>query len=280
MSNKRRWQSLVVGAAAVGVVSLTAAAVYPAVTQAADGAAASPVVDVRMADDWDQTAALAAALGISKEDLAAAMQSARQAALDQAVADGRLTQAQADALAERDLVRFGGRGLGHEYTDSRLAEALGITVEELTAVREQVMADRLAQAVEDGDITQAQADRMAAQQAFHAYQRDQAQTDMEAAIQAAVGAGALTQAQADLLLNDMDQGFFGRGGFGRGFLNRRFFGQGLGEEFGGRGRFEERGFPGGPRGLPGDTPESSDDTQESAPQNNSSSVAPEGASPF
>lgn len=286
MSTKRKWSSLLVGAVAVGVVSLTTAAVYPAVSQAAGSAAG----EVRMArGDWDQSAALAEALGITEEELAAAIQSARQAALDQAVADGQLTQEQADALAERDLGRFGGRGLGHEYSDSLLAEALGITVDELTAAREQVMANRLAQAVADGDITQAQADRMAAQQAFQEYQRGQTQTEMESAIQAAVEAGAITQAQADLLLSDLDQGFFGRGGMGGGMFNRGFFERGFAQgfggpgghsDFGGRGRFLERGFPGEGRGFPGDTPDDSNDAEESAPQNNSSPVVPEGTSLF
>lgn len=284
MSSKRRWVPLVAGAVAVGVISLTTAAVYPAVTQAA-GSAASDARMIRgnWGSDGDESAALAEALGIGEEELAAAVESARQAALDQAVAEGRLTQAQADALAERDLGRLGGRGWTHGYTDSLLAEALGITVEELSAARDQVMADRLAQAVADGDLTQAQADRIVARQAFQEYRQGQAQAEMEAAIQAAVEAGALTQAQADLLLSDLAQGF-GRGGFGHGFFDRGMMGGEFGGPrghggFGGRGHFQDFGFPGGPRGVPGDLPDSGD-AQESAPQSNSGPFVPEGTYRF
>jgi hypothetical protein len=68
-----------------------------------------------------------------------------------------------------------------------------------------------------------------------------------------------------------DQGFFDRG-LGGDFGRPRGHG-GFGQE-----RFQDRGFPGG-------LPESSDDaedsdTGENAPQNNSSSVVPEGTALF
>lgn len=51
-------------------------------------------------------AQIAEAQGVSREDLLAALQTAHQQALEQAVADGRLTQEQADALREQMAARY------------------------------------------------------------------------------------------------------------------------------------------------------------------------------
>jgi hypothetical protein len=121
---------------------------------------------------------LADALGITVEELQAAQTTAHEAAIDQALADGLITQAQADQLKTgtgtgRDMRGF---ALGFVFgpdsnidQDSLLAEALGISVDELTAAREQAQAARIAQAVADGVITQDEADQMAARQALQAY---------------------------------------------------------------------------------------------------------------
>lgn len=130
----------------------------------------------------DENALLAKALGITTEELQAAREQANQAALEQAVAEGLITQEQADEMAARKqtaeaLQSYLGR-------DVLLAKALGMTVEELQAayddgkslsdllsergldavtVRENMQAAHetaLAQAVEDGVITQEQADEM------------------------------------------------------------------------------------------------------------------------
>lgn len=159
---------------------------------------------------------------------------------------------------------FGGHrghhGFGGGANEEALAEALGITVEELQAAREKLMAERLAQAVEDGYMTQEQADSMLAMHAVHAYIDRQAiladvlgltveeleaaradgslydtlanitpaelqarmQAAMEAAVQQAVADGAITQAQADLILEQIASGagmmgrFGGHHGFGGG----------------------------------------------------------------
>jgi hypothetical protein len=131
----------------------------------------------------DEGALLAEALGITTEELQAAREQANQAAIEQAVAEGLITQEQADEMAEKKqtaeaLQSYLGR-------DVLLAQALGMTVEELqaaydegkslsdllsekgldaAAVRENLQAAReaaLAQAVEDGVITQEQADELA-----------------------------------------------------------------------------------------------------------------------
>ncbi len=120
---------------------------------------------------------LAEALGISEEELQSAQNTAYQAAVDQALADGLITQAQADQLKSGTSLD-GKRGIAGRFVfgpdseinpDSLLAEALGISVDDLTAAREQAQSARIAQAVADGVITQEKADQMAAQQALKAY---------------------------------------------------------------------------------------------------------------
>ena len=127
----------------------------------------------------EMDAALAEALGISVDELQAAQQEARDAALDAAVANGDITQEQADLMRAGQAVK--------EYMDREAltAAALGMTVEELQAARDEgvTMADlleqqgldrttfaealqteadkALAQAVSDGVITQEQADQLA-----------------------------------------------------------------------------------------------------------------------
>ena len=150
---------------------------------------------------------LATALGITVDELTAAQTAAQDAGLAQAVEQGLLTQAQADALQARAAEgergpggRFLGRGFGGATDGAQLlADALGITVEELEAAEEAAFAAGLEQAVTDGTITQEQADLMAAQRAFRSYAAEQAQSAYAEALAAAVEAGAITQEQADLL---------------------------------------------------------------------------------
>ncbi len=189
---------------------------------------------------------LAEALGITAAELQTAQQTAYEAGIDQALAAGLITQAQADALKERSAAsgRFGGRelhgflGFGGDTTidpDALLADALGITTDELQAARVEAQDLALTAAVEEGQITQEQADQMKAEQALKTYLSDQGlqtqmQTLYENAVKQAVTAGVITQAQADAIL--ANQGKFG--GM-RGF-----------DGFGGRGGMHGRG---GMRGL-------------------------------
>jgi len=152
-----------------------------------------------------------------------------------------------------DRGHFGGRG-GHRdgADDEALAAALGITQEELQAARQRVMADQLAQAVEDGTVTQDQANTMLAMEALKSFiDRDEIlaaalgmtvdeldaaradgtlydlmagidQTELqektqaatEAAVQQSVSDNVITQAQADLVLEQMANGtsLLGRSG--------------------------------------------------------------------
>jgi len=131
----------------------------------------------------DEDALLAEALGITTEKLEAAREQANQAALEQAIAEGLITQEQADEMtAKKQTAEALQSYLGR---DVLLAQALGMTVEELQAaykegkslsdllsekgldavtVRENMQAAReaaLAKAVADGVITQEQADELA-----------------------------------------------------------------------------------------------------------------------
>jgi len=141
--------------------------------------------------------AIASILGITVDEYDTAVETARVQVLEQAVAEGILTQEQADRIQERigegfgpftfGSRRFGRQGFGFGAEHSLVAvaaEELGMTVDELLAelkdgksiadvaqeegVDPQAIADAflaqraeaLAQAVENGRITQEQADQM------------------------------------------------------------------------------------------------------------------------
>ena len=136
--------------------------------------------------------------------------------IQEALTAGAITQAQADLLSTNSMrmglaggkgMRDSGRGeMGSVDREALLAEALGITVDELDTAQSAAHDAAIAAAVADGTITQEQADRMSAQQTFQEYLRAtypdaRPQETMEVLIQNAVDAGAITQAQADLLLS-------------------------------------------------------------------------------
>jgi len=141
--------------------------------------------------------AVASKLGVTTDELDQARTEARQEVIEQAVVDGEITQEQADRmlsdehLGERGRGRFG-PGMGAGFADEEahyaaLAKVLGMTVEELEAeladgktlrnLAEEQGVDMdsiwdalkdareaaLEQAVEEGRLTQEQADRMLAQ---------------------------------------------------------------------------------------------------------------------
>lgn len=144
---------------------------------------------------------LAAKLGITSDELETAVREAGSETIDEALANGEITQEQADALQERldsasgyeTLRGFGrghgprGFGIGCDISLDTVATTLGITTDELeTALADgstlsevieangKTVADvvdalvveaeaRLAEAVTAGDITQAQADELLAE---------------------------------------------------------------------------------------------------------------------
>lgn len=135
----------------------------------------------------DKEALLAEALGIATDELQAAREEAHEAAIAQAVEEGIITQEQADEMARH-------RTLREDYLNREavLAEALGMTVEELAA------------AYAEG---QTLTDLLEAQGLEAATVRDRLEEAHEAALEQAVADGILTQEEAD----EMQFGF-GRGG--------------------------------------------------------------------
>ena len=132
---------------------------------------------------------VAAKQGLDEEELKEALADARAEKLEQAVADGKITQEQADRMAEwapmgpRDR-RRGAMRQGVAVGRDTITELLDLTPEELSAEREagkslreiaakqgldeedlkeslaDTRAEKLAQTVADGKITQEQADRL------------------------------------------------------------------------------------------------------------------------
>lgn len=151
---------------------------------------------------------LADALGITLDELNAAIEKANQAVLTQAVQAGLITQAQADQLLAKGSAfplgnRWGGwlSENGIDF-DALLASELGISVEQLQAAYTQAFNARIDQAVMDGKFSQEQADLIKGRRALNASQDFQLamQSAFEAAVKQAVADGVITQAQADLIL--------------------------------------------------------------------------------
>jgi hypothetical protein len=166
---------------------------------------------------------LANSLGISTDELNAAYQEAKEAALEQAVEAGLITQSQADQLLENGLAfPFGGRWAGWLNQngidfEALLADALGITVDELQAAYTEAHFAQIDQAVEDGRLTEEQADLMKGRYSLSLSEsfRSAMRSAFEAAVQKAVDEGVITQSQADRILeNESDLGFPGLRGPG------------------------------------------------------------------
>lgn len=195
---------------------------------------------------------LATALGIGVDKLQAAYQTANAAALKEAVSKGLITQAQADQYAQEQqneghMPFFGLKGTasGIDY-EALLAQALGITPEQLKAARTQALDTNLATAVTNGTLTQAQADAIKARNALAADTNFQNSltSAYQAAVKQAVTEGVITQAQADALLAEQPQGGF----FGHGFEGG--FGGFGGHGGRGHGGFDRQANPNGSQATP------------------------------
>jgi hypothetical protein len=174
---------------------------------------------------------LAEALGITVDELQAAKKEAYQAGIDQALEAGLITQVQADELSEKDTTfpfarRWSG-WLSEHGIDYKalLAEALGISVEQLEEAYAQAFIARIDQAVVDGKLTEEQAELVKGRYALSHNENFQTaiQSAFEAAVKQAVEEGVITQAQADLILEKLAE----RDGFGFGLPGldgRRGFG--------------------------------------------------------
>jgi polyhydroxyalkanoate synthesis regulator phasin len=172
-------------AAVVVVLGLTAVAVGGAVTSAQDGDGPVGTFLSRVAEK----------LGISEDTLKGAMQETSVEMLDEAVAEGRLTQEQADQIKERAgedglLFPFGGprRGFGAPFVmPEAAAQALGITQ------------DQLMEQLKDGktlaEVAEAQGMSVEDFQAALL-------TQVKAQLDALVADGKLTQEQADSVMQN------------------------------------------------------------------------------
>jgi AraC-like DNA-binding protein len=154
---------------------------------------------------------LAEAKGMTVEAFQAALQTAAEAHLQQAVKDGRITQAQADALRQRvtEIDPFlGGRngrgpasipmlGALRGEMPTIMAETLGMTVDELTTARQQ--GKTIGELAEEKGL-----DATELRTAFLKV--------LDTHLKEAVSAGKLTQAQADAIRQQMaEHDFVGRG---------------------------------------------------------------------
>lgn len=235
-SKRARWG---IAAGAIALV-LGGAAFLPATTWAADqsaqqatGSAAEQTPTSPTNPRADQLSAFAEALGITVDELQAAQKEAANAALDQAVTDGLLTQRQADAMRQRldsavfpfalGMGRHAMRGFGDGEIDfdALLATALGVTTDDLAAARDKVFAGQLSQAVTDGKITQEQADLIQARRDLGAFVQPQLEAARDKALADAVSQGIVTQEQLDALQNQgwgpmgaFDDAMGRRGGMG------------------------------------------------------------------
>jgi hypothetical protein len=179
---------------------------------------------------------LADALGITVDELQAALDATWEASIKAAVEAGNLTQDQADRLLDRDGSPIRGRRgpicVGAEVNEL-LADELGISLTTLEAAQEEAQESLIAAAIESGDLSEAQAELMRANQAMEPYLKAAMMEAFENAVEQALSEGAINQAQADLLLENGgprmrgDGMFPGRPGVrGRGdfFPDERLFG--------------------------------------------------------
>jgi hypothetical protein len=158
----------------------------------------------------DHTEALAEVLDIDIENLQSAMQTAREKALAQAVADGLIIEDQAEAMQSQD---FGRRvkhlRIGGDAYESYLADELGISVDALQAAQREAAALLLDQALEDGRITQEEYDQMQLHNVMRPYFDEAFSSAFQNAIDAALADGTITEEQAELLQDNPHPG--GRG---------------------------------------------------------------------
>ena len=168
---------------------------------------------------------LAEALGISSETLQAAREQASAALPNQGgpggpgqgqgQGNGNGAPAQPDnANPPEGMTRGGmpggaGFGMDNSAYQAALAEALGISTDELAAATAAAYSSALAKAVEQGYLTQEGADLLTAQRALQAYSTelgDARPADYTELVQAALTQGVLTEAQATLLLENVPTG--------------------------------------------------------------------------
>jgi hypothetical protein len=146
---------------------------------------------------FDHEALLADALNIDVEELQAAREEAQSAAMAQALEDGVFTQEQLDMMQAMQALK--------DYIDpqSILDEALGISPDQLQAYKDEGLS--MSEILDELGLTAAEV-------------RESVQAAHQNAVMQAIDDGVITQAQADQLQNGAfgKCGGFGRGFGGRG----------------------------------------------------------------
>jgi len=159
---------------AAGAIMITAVFGFTTYQKVSAAASAAPAAVVQTANTFTDLTrgkgpqgsetsdqALATALGIDLTKLQAAYQTATTEALKQAVTAGLITQAQADQMTANGNGRFHGLPFVNSSSidyDALLAKALGIDTAKLQAARVQAHNASIDAAVTAGTLTQAQAD--------------------------------------------------------------------------------------------------------------------------
>lgn len=114
----------------------------------------------------ESRAAFAEALGVTVDELTAAFKQVALDRVDETVEAGKVTEEKAAEWraaiesGESEGKRRGWRWFKHgrDSGGQALADALGVTVDELAAARKQVVLDRIADAVEAGKLTEEKAE--------------------------------------------------------------------------------------------------------------------------
>ena len=141
---------------------------------------------------------LAESLGVEMEVVEAAIEAARAEAIAQAVADGTITQEEADEIVERAELRNVIRDIfDYDAKEAVVAGVLGITVEELEAAEEAGI--HLPELVEESGVEMSD---------IH----DAIELAKAEALQDAVDSGLITQEQADEIASHEGNGRGKRGG--------------------------------------------------------------------
>ena len=206
----KNWSKITFTIIAVLVVSISLMA-FRSIGDPPDGESAA-----------NHTAALADALGITVEELESAYQAVSSKMVEQAVEDGFMTQDQADKILSGELPSDGRRmkGPAHfmrgEDFNILLAEELGIDLETLQSAQAAAQDSLLAQALENGEITQDEFDLRQAHNLVNPYVQEAFAQAYQNALDLALADGTITEEQAALLVANANQ--FGRGvgmpGFG------------------------------------------------------------------
>ncbi|MEM7130428.1 MAG: hypothetical protein AAF702_29150 [Chloroflexota bacterium] len=135
---------------------------------------------------------IANALGLNEEELEEAYSKAFDLALEQAVSDGKLTQAQADELKENNHGLYMLEGFASDdEMEQYLAQALDLSQEEFDAA----MDSAIQKAADDGLITQAQANDMLLEKLIE----EKLEEAYGQALDEGVRRDLITQSQADTM---------------------------------------------------------------------------------